>query len=41
VLDQADHVVLLEAGRVVAEGTHRELLERSDYCYVVTRGEDL
>ncbi len=42
VLDQADRVVLLEAGRVVAEGSHRELLRtRPDYRYAVTRGEDL
>jgi ABC-type multidrug transport system fused ATPase/permease subunit len=39
VVDQADRVVLIEGGRVVAEGTHRELLERADYRYVVTRGE--
>jgi ABC-type multidrug transport system fused ATPase/permease subunit len=42
VLDQADRVVLVQAGRVVAEGTHRELLhERADYRDTVTRGEDL
>jgi len=42
VLDQADHVVLVEGGRVVAEGTHRELLsDRADYRDTVTRGEDL
>jgi ABC-type multidrug transport system fused ATPase/permease subunit len=41
VLDRADRVVLLENGRVVAEGRHRELLKRPDYCYVVTRGEEL
>jgi ABC-type multidrug transport system fused ATPase/permease subunit len=42
VLDQADRVVLVSAGRVVAEGVHRELL-RSDPRYrdTVTRGEDL
>jgi ABC-type multidrug transport system fused ATPase/permease subunit len=39
VLDQSDRVVLIEDGRVVAEGGHRELLERADYRYVVTRGE--
>jgi ABC-type multidrug transport system fused ATPase/permease subunit len=39
VLDQSDRVVLIENGRVVAEGGHRELLERADYRYVVTRGE--
>ena len=42
VLDQADRVVLIEGGRVVAEGTHRELLDtRPDYRDTVTRGEDL
>jgi ABC-type multidrug transport system fused ATPase/permease subunit len=42
VLDQADHVVLIEAGRVVAEGLHRELLGTSErYRETVTRGEDL
>ena len=42
VLDQADRVVYIEDGRVVAEGTHRELLRtRSDYRETVTRGEDL
>jgi ABC-type multidrug transport system fused ATPase/permease subunit len=42
VLDQADRVVLIEGGRVVAEGTHRELLgSRPDYRDTVTRGEDL
>ena len=41
VLDQADRVVLLEAGCVVAEGTHRELLRtRPDYRDTVTRGEE-
>jgi ABC-type multidrug transport system fused ATPase/permease subunit len=41
VLDQADRVVLIEGGRVVAEGAHRELLRtRADYRYVVTREED-
>jgi ABC-type multidrug transport system fused ATPase/permease subunit len=42
VLDQADRVVLVSAGRVVTEGVHRELL-RSDprYREIVTRGEDL
>jgi ABC-type multidrug transport system fused ATPase/permease subunit len=40
-LDQADKVVLVEGGRVVAEGRHRELLrERADYRDTVTRGED-
>ncbi|HYZ19061.1 MAG TPA: ABC transporter ATP-binding protein [Gaiellaceae bacterium] len=41
VLDHADHVLLLQGGRVVADGTHRELLDRADYRYIVTRGEDL
>ena len=41
VLDQADRVVLVEAGRVVAEGTHRDLLRRHPgYRETVTRGED-
>ncbi len=40
VLDQADRVVLVSDGRVVAEGTHRELLRtREDYRDTVTRGE--
>ena len=40
VLDQADRVVLVSDGRVVAEGAHRELLrERDDYRDTVTRGE--
>ena len=42
VLDQADRVALIEGGRVVAEGTHRDLLrERPDYRETVTRGEEL
>jgi ABC-type multidrug transport system fused ATPase/permease subunit len=42
VLDQADRVVLIKDGRVVAEGGHRELLRsRSDYRETVTRGEEL
>jgi ABC-type multidrug transport system fused ATPase/permease subunit len=41
VLDRADRVALIEDGRVVAEGGHRELLrERPDYRETVTRGED-
>jgi ABC-type multidrug transport system fused ATPase/permease subunit len=42
VLDQADRVVFVEGGRVVMEGTHRELLRTSpSYRWTVTRGEDL
>ena len=41
-LDQADRVVLVEDGRVVAEGTHRELLRTSEaYRWTVTRGENI
>jgi len=41
VLDIADRVVLLQDGRVAAQGTHRELLRSSGaYRDVVTRGED-
>ena len=41
-LDQTDRVVFVEDGRVVAEGTHRELLKTSRaYTWTVTRGEDL
>ena len=41
VLDRADHVIYVEAGRVVAEGTHRELLDHVPrYAATVTRGED-
>jgi ABC-type multidrug transport system fused ATPase/permease subunit len=40
VLDQADRVLLVSDGHVVAEGAHRELLrERDDYRDTVTRGE--
>jgi ABC-type multidrug transport system fused ATPase/permease subunit len=40
-LDRADRVVHVEDGRVVREGTHRELLRTSpEYRDVVTRGED-
>jgi ABC-type multidrug transport system fused ATPase/permease subunit len=39
-LDQCDEVAFLVAGRVVATGTHRDLLARhSDYRETVTRGE--
>ncbi|MEK6275332.1 MAG: ABC transporter ATP-binding protein [Actinomycetota bacterium] len=42
VLDQADRVVFVEGGKVVAEGTHRELLRANrSYNWTVTRGEDL
>ncbi len=41
VLDQADRVLFLADGRVVASGTHRELLRTSPgYRDTVTRGED-
>jgi ABC-type multidrug transport system fused ATPase/permease subunit len=40
-LDRADRVALLAGGRVVAEGSHRELLATDPrYRAVVTRGED-
>jgi ABC-type multidrug transport system fused ATPase/permease subunit len=42
VLDQADRVVFLADGRVVASGTHRELLHADPaYRDTVTRGEDI
>ena len=41
-LDQTDRVFFVEDGRVVAEGTHRELLKTNRaYTWTVTRGEDL
>ena len=41
VLDRADHVLYVEDGKVVAEGTHRELLDDEPrYRATVTRGED-
>jgi ABC-type multidrug transport system fused ATPase/permease subunit len=41
-LDRADHVALLEDGRVVVEGLHRELLRsHAGYRETVTRGEEL
>ena len=41
-LDQTDQVFFVEDGRVVAQGTHRELLKTSrGYTWTVTRGEDL
>jgi ABC-type multidrug transport system fused ATPase/permease subunit len=39
-LDHADEVALVEAGRVVRVGTHRDLLEDPRYRRVVVRGED-
>jgi ABC-type multidrug transport system fused ATPase/permease subunit len=40
-LDRADRVAFLDGGRVVAEGSHRELLtEEPRYRRVVTRGEE-
>jgi ABC-type multidrug transport system fused ATPase/permease subunit len=41
VLDRADHVVLVEDGRVTATGGHRELLRGNErYREIVTRGAD-
>ncbi|MFI7707059.1 ABC transporter ATP-binding protein [Nonomuraea sp. NPDC049480] len=41
VLDRTDHVIYVENGRVLAEGTHRQLLDNSpEYAATVTRGED-
>ncbi|REE96022.1 ABC transporter transmembrane domain-containing protein [Thermomonospora umbrina] len=41
VLDRADQVAFVENGVVVAEGAHRELLDREPrYAATVTRGED-
>ncbi|GAA1663329.1 ABC transporter ATP-binding protein [Nonomuraea maheshkhaliensis] len=41
VLDRAEHVIYVEDGRVLAEGTHRQLLDTSpQYATTVTRGED-
>lgn len=39
-LSHADQVVLVVGGKVVAEGTHRELLADPEYRSVVTRGGD-
>jgi ABC-type multidrug transport system fused ATPase/permease subunit len=40
-LDRADHVCYVEDGRVVAQGSHRELLDTSlAYAATVTRGEE-
>ncbi|MEV0622834.1 ABC transporter ATP-binding protein [Nonomuraea sp. NPDC050404] len=41
VLDRAEHVIYVENGRVLAEGTHLQLLDSSpEYAATVTRGED-
>ncbi|MFB4270157.1 ABC transporter ATP-binding protein [Nonomuraea sp. GTA35] len=41
VLDRAEHVIYVENGRVLAEGTHRQLLDGTPaYAATVTRGED-
>ncbi|MFI6482705.1 ABC transporter ATP-binding protein [Nonomuraea sp. NPDC050663] len=41
VLDRTDHVIYVEDGSVLAEGTHRSLLAGSrEYAMTVTRGED-
>jgi ABC-type multidrug transport system fused ATPase/permease subunit len=39
-LDHADEVALVEHGKVVVTGTHRELLDDPRYRRVVVRGED-
>jgi ABC-type bacteriocin/lantibiotic exporter with double-glycine peptidase domain len=39
-LDTADEVALLEAGKVVATGRHRDLLDDPRYRRVVSRGEE-
>ena len=39
-LDQVDEVALIGDGRVVAVGTHRELLDDPRYRRIVARGED-
>ena len=39
-LDYADEVALLEKGRVVATGTHRDLMNDPRYRRIVARGED-
>ena len=38
VLDQCDEIVLVEGGREVARGSHREMLDNPDYYNVVHRG---
>ncbi|UBU12264.1 ABC transporter ATP-binding protein [Nonomuraea gerenzanensis] len=41
VLDRAEHVIYVQHGRVLAEGTHRQLLDGCpEYTATVTRGED-
>ncbi|MDG4828505.1 ABC transporter ATP-binding protein [Solwaraspora sp. WMMD1047] len=41
VLDRAEHVIFVDDGKVVAEGTHRELLDSQPrYAATVTRAED-
>jgi ABC-type bacteriocin/lantibiotic exporter with double-glycine peptidase domain len=41
VLDRTDHVIYVEDGSVLAEGTHRALLlDSREYATTVTRGED-
>jgi ABC-type multidrug transport system fused ATPase/permease subunit len=41
ILDRADDVVFLRDGRVVATGTHQQLMsEHSDYRRTVVRGEE-
>ncbi|MGI8577077.1 MAG: ABC transporter transmembrane domain-containing protein [Nocardioidaceae bacterium] len=39
-LDSADEVALLAHGRVVAQGSHRDLLDDPRYRRIVARGED-
>jgi ABC-type multidrug transport system fused ATPase/permease subunit len=39
-LDQADEVALMEDGRIVAVGRHRDLLQDRRYHRVVARGEE-
>jgi ABC-type multidrug transport system fused ATPase/permease subunit len=40
-LDRSDRVAYVRGGRVLAVGSHRDLLERADYRETVTRGEEL
>jgi ABC-type multidrug transport system fused ATPase/permease subunit len=39
-LDHADEVALLEAGQIVAVGSHKQLMDNPRYRRVVARGED-